>query len=75
MYISLYHIQVLVIFNAVIFFRVKELKEELEVTRGRLNSAERNVASMDAQRKAALTDKIALTKQVSFCCHLRRGCK
>ena len=45
-------------------FRVKELKDELEAMKNRMAAAERNVTSMDAQRKAAVTEKASLQKEV-----------
>lgn len=51
-------------FGVVYLFRVKELKEELEAIRNRLNVAERSAASMEAQRKATQADKAALLRQV-----------
>ena len=44
--------------------RLKSLKDELQKLEGRLTSSERNAASLDAQRKAALADKGRLNKQV-----------
>ena len=50
-------------------YRLKSLKDELQKLEARLVSSERNAASLDAQRKAALADKGRLNKQV-FCCVL-----
>lgn len=44
---------------------MKELKEELEAMKNRVNAAERNFTSMDAQRKSAIADKTSLQKEVS----------
>jgi len=45
-------------------YRLKSLKDELQKLEARLVSSERNAASLDAQRKAALADKGRLNKQV-----------
>lgn len=44
---------------------MKELKEEMESMKNRVNAAERTAASMDAQRKAAVAEKASLLKEVS----------
>ena len=49
---------------------MKELKEELDAMKNRVNIAERNVTSMDAQRKSAVADKASLQKEVKWYCHL-----
>lgn len=48
--------------------RVKALKDDSEKLQGQLNIAERNAASMDAQRKSAIAEKAKLAKQVGKAC-------
>lgn len=43
---------------------MKDLKEELETMKNRASAAERNANSFDAQRKAAISDKASLQKEV-----------
>ena len=42
------------------------MKDEFEMAKNRANVAERNANSMDAQRKAAMSEKAALLKDVSI---------
>lgn len=46
---------------------MKELKEEMETLKNRATAAERNATSMDAQRKAAVSERSALQKEVKGC--------
>ena len=46
--------------------RLKTLRDEFDKLESRLSAAERNAASFDAQRKAALSDKHKLQKQVTL---------
>lgn len=56
-------------------YRLKSLKDELQKLEARLVSSERNAASLDAQRKAALADKGRLNKQVCIIsCHVLTKC-
>ena len=49
-------------------YRLKELKDELESMKGRVNAADRAAASMEAQRKSAVADKATFAKQVRLHC-------
>ena len=46
-------------------YSLRQMNEELDSLKGRVSAAERNVASMDAQRKAAFSDNANAQKQAS----------
>ena len=48
------------------YFRLKSLRDELDKLEDKLKLAERNVTSLEAQRKAAVADKGRLSKQVTY---------
>ena len=61
------------------YHRLKGLRDEVDKLEDRLKMAERNVTSLEAQRKAAVADKGRLSKQVTcpllmFECELICAC-
>ena len=51
------------------YHRLKGLRDELDKLEDKLKIAERNVTSLESQRKAAVVDKGRLAKQVT-CLHV-----